>query len=166
LVDNPENIIKCFQNKKVLEALALIVSWGGMARTKKYIYQKGHATIKQNLLSCFDLIYNQRNIEDSFKALRTNLSWTSIMISKCLHFLARSLSFDINPPVPLDGGVILKNVWPKFRSQIIDYPPPAPWLQYYEWSEYNRYMTAINCWAQMKKWTTTQIENTIYEEYK
>ena len=89
------------------------------------------------------------------------------MASKTLYFLCRGL-FGLgyqDPPVPIDGAVIRGYVWPGFRIGI----PPAQRPQ--DWSgdsfvAYCRYMTAIIEWAQLRSWTTTQVQATIFEENK
>ena len=173
LLCNPPNIIRCFEDGKVLEALALTVAWGRMFRTKKYIYTKPKQEIKGTLLECLQLTKERNSVEDSWNLLVGNLNWSAVMISKCLHFLARSLGYETNPPVPIDNKVILEKVWPKFKGMIKnqrtlgDPPICQGWRSHNaSWDAYNRYMTAINCWSNLKGWTTTQLENTIFGEYK
>jgi hypothetical protein len=40
LLCSPDNIIRCFHDGRVLEALALTVAWGTMVRTQEKIYTK------------------------------------------------------------------------------------------------------------------------------
>jgi hypothetical protein len=74
--------------------------------------------------------------------------------------------------VPIDNKVIIEEVWPTFKKLInkrrdsSDYPMPGIWWDNSAaWSSYNRYMTAINCWAKAKGWRTTQLECTLFQEY-
>jgi hypothetical protein len=168
---SPANIIACFQQNAVLEGLALVVSWGAMGRTSGYIYQKGLPTIEQTLRQGIIYIQQQNSVQSAWDLLVHQLGWTSVMTSKCLHFVARSLRFMSNPPVPIDGAVMITRVWPKFLEQIQNFSHAMPhripkgWGGS-SWEEYNRYMTAINCWAAQKKWTTTEVENTLFACYK
>ena len=50
LLASPSNITRCFQDQKVLEALALTVAWGRMTRAKVNIYQKSNQVIEKTLL--------------------------------------------------------------------------------------------------------------------
>ena len=172
LLCSPSNIIRCYQEQKVLEALALTVAWGRMTRTKGNIYQKSNRVIEKTLSKCLRLTINTNSVEHAWNLLLRELDWGYVITSKCLHFLARSLGYESNPPVPLDNKVILNEVWPAFKKMInqhkssSNYPMPGIWWDYsVSWSGYNRYMTAINCWANAVGWTTTQLENTLFEEY-
>lgn len=107
---SPENIITCLRDKQMLEGLALVVAWGGMARTSQYIYRETLPTIETTLLQASALIVQDQTIQDAWRLLREKLGWSSVMTSKCLHFAARSLNFAINPPVALDNGVVIKKV--------------------------------------------------------
>ena len=75
----------------------------------------------------------------------------------------------LNPKYP--NKVIIEKVWPAFKTQVksefvlsIDVMPKAWWESSSSFKSFNRYMTAINVWADLKGWTTTQMENTIYKE--
>lgn len=170
LLASPSNIIKCYQECLVLEALALTVAWGRMTRAKGNIFVKPNSVIEETLLLCLQTTANSNSVEEAWNLLVSELGWNYIATSKCLHFLARSFNYD-NPPVPLDNTVILGEVWPAFRDLVKDHsesfhPAPKPWWDdHYSWNAYNRYMTAILCWADHKGWTTTQLENTLFEEY-
>ncbi len=172
LLASPTNIIGCFKDENILQALALVVAWGSMARTSKTIYSKPLPNIKEILLESISSIRNEKNIELAWNLLIDILDWSKVITSKCLHFMTRSLDFEDNPPVPIDNQIILKNVWPVFEKKVKNQPDYSFELRLYHWwdygnswAAYNRYMTAINCWAENKKWTTTQVENTIFHEY-
>ncbi len=93
------------------------------------------------------------------------------MTSKCLHFVARGLGYEVNPPVAIDNAVILDKVWPEFWARIQATPrpwehdPPGRWKGgEWDWPGYQRYMTAIICWSEQRGWTTTQMEATLFAE--
>ena len=172
LLCSPSNIIYCFRDQRVLEGLALTIAWGRMTRSKGNIYQDSNQIIEETLHNCRRLIEETNSVKDSWNLMVKRLKWSNVITSKCLHFLTRSLDYSMNPPVPIDNKVIVNNVWPKFKEMIInnftkgiDFFPEKWWDYSNSWSGYNRYMTAINCWASYKGWTTTQIENTIFQEY-
>ncbi len=172
ILASPENIIHCFHERKYLEGLALVLSWGRMQRKRPNIYTKPHSDIEQIITQCFDSIQETRCIKVSWNTLTEDLKWSPVIASKCLHFVARSLNYNENPPVPIDNAVILQNVWPKFEKAITDVrrtTSDPPVCQNWEdtsdsWNAYNRYMTAIIVWANDRGWTTTQLENTIFAE--
>jgi hypothetical protein len=172
LLGSPTNIIKCYQEQKVLEGLALTVAWGRLTRAKDKIYQKSNEKIEQTLLRCLKSIEQNNSVEDSWNLLVKELNWGYVATSKCLHFLARSLEYETNPPVPIDNKVFIDEVWPIFKKMIVgsqnSSSKPIPknwWDDSSSWNAYNRYMTAINCWSNRIGWTTTQLENTLFEEY-
>jgi hypothetical protein len=172
LLCSPSNIIQCFREQRVLEGLALTVAWGRMTRSKGNIYSEPIQKIEDTLINSLQLIDKTDSVKDSWNHMVHNLKWSNVMTSKCLHFVARSLDYSTNPPVPIDKTVIINCVWPKFRKMInrnfskgIDIYPEKWWDYNNSWRSYNRYMTAINCWASTKGWTTTQLENTLFQEY-
>jgi hypothetical protein len=153
----------------MLEALALTVAWGGMARTVKYVYTRPYTDIEEILSECRKQIEVDRSLEGAWQLLRTELSWTNVMISKSMHFMVRSLGYETNPPIPIDNQVILNQIWPMFRTKVIESRGreepflPGEWRDYgHSWTAYNRYMTAINTWARITSWTTTELENTLF----
>ena len=172
LLASPSNIIACFQENKVLQALALVVAWGSMVRTAPRIYTRPLSEIEDLLVKCLGLVRAEESIESSWNLLIDRLQWSAVITSKCLHFLSRAVGCEENPPVPIDNGVILNKVWPEFEKKVksqLDFdasPSRFRWWSYSpDWGAYNRYMTAIICWAELKGWTTTQVENTLFHEY-
>lgn len=186
LLPSPENIMKCFKDGLVLEGLALTVLWSGpsMARNKDRFIYKGHKpglkTIERALHKCIRILNEQRSVQAPWNVLvnDSEFRWGDVITSKVLHFMARSQGY-VNPPVPIDKKVFIDDVWPKFKLGIksemgksagirAEWKLPKPWksaIRNDYWSAYNRYMTAIICWADIKGWTTTELENTIYKEY-
>ena len=74
--------------------------------------------IEEILLKCLKLTKGENAVMDSWNLLVNELKWSAVITSKCLHFLVRSLGYEINPPVPIDNAVIIKKVWPKFEESI------------------------------------------------
>jgi len=167
LLSSPEEIIKQFREGRCTQALALVVSWGGMGRTSKFIYGERKPEtimrIERTLIDCAESIRESQSIADSWRML-TGSGWSAVITSKTLHFLCRSLGFAQNPPAAIDGGVIREKVWPAFCKSIPVGQRPADW-QGNTFEAYCRYMTAILTWAAQRNWTTTQVEATIFAEY-
>ena len=99
-----------------------------------------------------------------------DLRWTSVMASKCLHFIARAKGIVREPPVPIDGMCIVDGVWPEFKEQVTQpqvrtgRPILRPWKDAtHSFAAYNRYMTAIIVWARQAGWKTTEMETTIFD---
>jgi hypothetical protein len=69
LLGSPSNIIRCFQDGKSLEALALTVAWGGMVRTKNSIYTRPIKDMERFLKKCVDLIEEKNSIESAWSHL-------------------------------------------------------------------------------------------------
>ena len=74
--------------------------------------------IEEILLKCLKLTKGENSVMDSWNLLVNELKWSAVITSKCLHFLVRSLGYEINPPVPIDNAVIIKKVCPKFEESI------------------------------------------------
>src|SRR5450759_1718467 len=52
LLCSPQNAVECFGEGKVLEGLPLTLGWGGMTRTKRYIYDYSKRTGRRRRSSC------------------------------------------------------------------------------------------------------------------
>jgi hypothetical protein len=161
-----------FQNRLYTQAVAMVVSWGGMGRRSKDIYgqrsQEDIQGIDEAIRFSAVSLRNSGSIVDAWAALTGNgereLGWSAVMASKTLHFLCRSLGFEDDPPIPIDNKVIRQIVWPKFRNSVPKGQRPASW-DGSNFGAYCRYMTAVLTWAGQRGWTTTQMENTIFDEY-
>lgn len=164
LRSDPDQIIQQFKSGKYTQALAMVVSWGTMWRQPNAIWgERKLGTIETALKGCATSIRDSHSITESWNMLRNQLSWTSVLISKTLHFLCLSLDFDRDVPVPIDGAVIRQCVWPRFRDSIPADERPEDWKGD-SFEAYSRYMSAIIVWAQQKQWTTGEIERTICVE--
>lgn len=159
-ITSPESIINAFQNNKYLEGLALLKLWGGMARTRKYIYTQDLSTITLILEQARQSIQDTNEISSAWNLLQNDLKWTFVMTSKTLHFLARSLGYELNPPAALDRAVILDQIWPKLTTGYAKDEIPQPWSNGLE--GYKRYMTFINYFAKESGWSNTQYEATLF----
>jgi hypothetical protein len=172
LWSSPDQIIKQFADERYTQALALVVSWGGMGRRSKDIYgERKRESIEQidrTLRCCAQSIQTSQSITDSWRMLTGSedgqLGWSAVMTSKTLHFLCRSLGFQQDPPVAIDGSVIRQRVWPAFRNSIPLGQRPGNW-EGNTFEAYGRYMTAILTWAARWNWTTTEMEATIFEKF-
>lgn len=177
LFGSPSNIIACFREERVLEGLTLTVAWGRMFRTPKAIYRM-HPPKRMDLLKIelalqhsIDSIIKSGGIHMAWVSLTEQLRWSPVITSKCLHFVSRALGHEQNPPVPIDNSIVLRNVWPKFKQSIyrvkgLGDPDLCCSWRGSSWGAYNRYMTAVICWANKRNWTTTQFENTMFAEYR
>jgi hypothetical protein len=74
------------------------------------------------------------------------------------------LGFERNPPAAIDGRVIRRTVWPIFKNSIPGNRRPRDW-EGDSFESYCRYMTAILTWADQRKWSTKEMEATIFAEY-
>jgi len=166
---SPDEIITQFRNNRYTQAIAMVVSWGGMQRTAATIWTRDPARIEAVLRGCAKKIRASKSIKSAWSMLagsaENQLGWSDVMASKTLHFLCRSIGFEQNPPVPIDGKIIVKKVWPDFWKHKGELSPDR-WRQNgYPFDAYNRYMTAIQNWANQKQWTTTQVEATIFSKF-
>jgi hypothetical protein len=166
LRSDPPQIIQQFQSQRYTQALTMVVSWGEMWRHPEGKRQLG--AIEQALHNCAQHIVGSQSIDVSWNVLTGlglgQLGWTPVMTSKTLHFLCRSLGFQTDPPVPIDGAVIRKKVWPAFRDSIPRADRPKSWNGN-SFDAYSRYMTAIITWAHRKGWTTTMMESTLFKRF-
>jgi hypothetical protein len=172
LISSPNQIINFFKEGFHTQAVAMVVSWGGMGRRSKDIYgersEKEIRRIGESIHYSAESILRSGSLADAWIVLTGNgegqLGWSAVMASKTLYFLCRSLGFEDDPPVPIDNKVIRDIVWPKFRNAVPKEQRPANW-DGADLGGYMRYMTAILTWAKQRSWTTTQTENTIFHEY-
>ena len=79
-------------------------------------------------------------------------------------FSVAALDYASNGPVAIDNKVILNKVWREFRSGVRQPSRLRGWVGK-DFAAYNRYMTAILVWADLRQWTTTEMEATIFYEY-
>ncbi len=166
----PAQIIAQFQERRYTQALAMVACWGLMWRQPKTIWgARRIETIEQTLCDCAQCIRESQSIADPWRMLTGSgdgqLGWAAVITSKALHFLCRSLGFTHNPPAAIDGRVIRGKVWPAFRNSIPVGQRPYNW-QGNTFEAYCRYMTAILTWSAQKNWTTTQMEATIFDQFK
>ncbi len=124
--------------------------------------------IERTLGACVKSIQESHSIELSWHVLtgteEQQLGWSAVMASKAFHFLCRSLGYNHNPPVPIDGAVIRERLWPLFRYSMSSGHHLGNW-EGDQFDAYCRYMTAIRTWADQRHWTTVQMEATIYEHF-
>jgi hypothetical protein len=166
LRSNPEQIMQQFREERYTQALAMVVSWGTMWRRPEAVWGKRKLeSIEAALRECANSIRTSESIADSWDVLRSQLSWTSVLISKTLHFMCLSLGFDQDAPVPIDGAVVRERVWPKFRDSIPVRERPENW-DGDAFEAYSRYMTAILTWANQRHWSTADVERTICAEVR
>lgn len=92
-----------------------------------------------------------------------------VMASKALHFLARAAGWDDPVPVAIDNAMVRQRLWPEFKASVLarglKWPRPGS-LRGNSWEAYNRYMTAIRTWAELKGWTCMEIENALFKRYR
>jgi hypothetical protein len=170
LTSSPDNIIDLFKRSAFLEALALVVSWGGMGRQLKRIYcNRPLPVIHEALKRCAVSVQQTHSIRCAWDYLTGDfpdqLGWSAVIASKTLSFLARALGFDKKPPAAIDNAVIRQQVWPAFIGRIQAGLRPLNWRGN-TFDAYSRYMTAILVWASQRHWTTTELEATIFDEYR
>ena len=79
LLCSPQNIMRCFQDHKVLEGLALTVAWGRMTRSKGNIYTRSNRKIEGILSSCLRSIEKTNSAKDSWNLLVTKLGWSNVI---------------------------------------------------------------------------------------
>ncbi len=174
---SPCNILCCLSDSRYLEALVLIFGWGGrsMFRMKRSVYNTRRETIRRTLAQCVNCIGEDHSIARAWDLVVRDLGWSDVLASKYLHFLARSLGYEMNPPVPVDS-IMGGRVWREFRARVRHYRDravgpipkrPKAWRDgSHSWEAYNRYMTAILCWGEETEgWSSTEVENTIFAEY-
>lgn len=158
----PKNIISCFKNEKILEAVYLVTIWGGMSRTNtKTIYIKEKSKIKNVILDCKESILQSNKISNSWNLLVNELEWSNVMTSKTLHFLTRSLGYVDNPAVPIDNKIFINELWPILIKNIEMNERPKNWKN--GLPGYLRYMTFINWICKRYTLSTTQVENTLFK---
>lgn len=92
------------------------------------------------------------------------LDWSAVMSSKFLHFLCRSMGFEQNPPVPIDNAVMRNRVWPVFKKTCAKNSRPKGWRGD-SFEAYCRYMSAVVAWSEIRNWSTTQLECSLFSKF-
>jgi hypothetical protein len=166
----PDQIITQFQRRHYTQGLAMVACWGLMWRKPDAIWGSRRLdAIERTLSDCAHCIWESKSLEEPWKMLTGSehgqLGWTAVITSKTLHFLCRSMGCEQNPPAAIDGQVVRGIVWPTFRNSIPLAERPDNW-ESNRFDAYSRYMTAILVWADQRKWTTKEMENTIFAEFK
>ncbi len=163
---DPDEIIQQFRNQRYTQGLALVVSWGTMWRKPDAVWGSHKLeAIEDTLHYCAGSIRKTKSIADSWAILWSRMLWSSVLISKTLHFVCLSLGFDQDPPVPIDGTIVRQRVWPAFRDSIPFGERPRNWVGD-SLEPYSRYMTAILVWAKQRGWSTAETERTIVLEFE
>ncbi len=169
---NPQTITQCFREELMLEGLALTVGWGKMWRKHDTVYRIPLYEIDAVLRSCATSLEQTSSVEHAWKLCIDKLHWTDTMTSKTLHFIARSQGYEINSGVAIDSKMRTKfagHYDKHIEAQLnISSRTLGIWSDMSSaessWTSYNRYMTAICCLAEMKNWTTTEVEATIFQD--
>jgi len=170
LMSSPESIIDEFRSARYTQGLAMVASWGTMWRNPGAIWGRHTpVTLERVLAECARDIRKTESIEKSWHVLTgseaSKLGWSAVAASKTLHFLCRSIGLEQDPPVAIDNLIIRNQVWPAFRDGIPAGSRPLGWAGN-GFDAYWRYMTAILTWARMRGWTTTQVEATIFKNFR
>jgi hypothetical protein len=172
LCSSPEYIIDLFRQGFSLHALAMVVSWGIMWRRPESIYgARSLHDIQDALRRAANSIQQTNGVQSAWDTLTGHapgqLGWSAVMVSKSLHFPSRALGYDKDPPVPRDNAVMVECVWRAFIRPIPPNQRPRNWSGN-TFAAYSRFMTAIVVWARQRQpqWTTTEMETTIFDEYR
>ena len=170
---SPGNIIAEMSKGNYMLALDMVISWGGMDRTINHIYTTSSSwrnsptgrNINTEISSMISDIKSTHNIANSWNLCRENLGWSSVITSKFLHFLYRSIyPSDVEVPVAYDNAKIKKCLAADFYASTGVRLFPAVGVRSY--SEYECYLSAIFEWRKILGWaTTTDVEATIFAGY-
>ena len=110
-----------------------------------------------------------RPLEEIWSQLRSDLDWSAVMISKCLHFMARSAGWRDPVPTPIDYSMVRRWLWPAFKNAVgshaMEWPRPGG-VNGDSWEPYNRYMSAIRSWAEVRQWSCMEIETALFSLWR
>lgn len=110
----------------------------------------------------------RQSLEGIWNRIRAELGWSAVMISKCLHFMTRAAGWADPVPVPVDNAMVRQWLWPSFKKAAEAnrlWPSPGG-INGNSWESYNRYMTAIRCWARAINTSCTELEVTIFARWR
>lgn len=172
-ISSPSNIIAEMGEGNYMLALDMVISWGGMNRTINHIYTTSSSwkssTTGQNINTDISRmvvdIQSTHNIANSWTICRRDLNWSSVITSKFLHFLYRSIyPSDVEVPVVYDNAKINNCLAKDFYAKTGVRLFPVTGVSSY--SEYECYLNAIFEWRKILGWaTTTDVEATIFAGY-
>lgn len=124
-------------------------------------------TIDSILSRAFTGLQEEQSLQAIWNLLGEELSWSAVMRSHCLHFMARAAGWKDPVPMPLDTAMARNWLWPQFRQAARDSRIPLPAVIHLDdWSHYNRYMTAMVAWAEILNWTCAELEGALWSHFK
>jgi hypothetical protein len=151
---------------------------GTMGRSFKKIYGVGYGedpgldqlhTIEKALGNAQADLERGAPLEGVWNTLRRELGWSAVMISKCLHFMARAAGREDPLPVPVDNAMVRRWLWPSFKKSAVghgfSWPRPGG-LAGDDWEVYNRYLTVVQVWAADAGWNCMDIETALFARWR
>jgi len=121
------------------------------------------------LTRAYESLRNKDALERIWSDLRSELGWSAVMISKCLHFLARAAECGENVPVPIDNAMSRNWFWPRVKQAAkkagINWPHPGG-IRGNEWEDYNRYLTLLTVWAKRLGWSIVDLETALFAKWR
>lgn len=179
---SPESIIETGSRGDWKTFTVLVGRWGGMipgplGKPFQMIY--GHHRnepvdfnrldqIEAALTSTFKMFIDEDPLQQIWNHLRA-LGWSKVMISKCLHFQARSAGLTGDVPVPVDGAMCVHWLWPQFKNEVnasgFIWPRPAG-INRNDFESYNRYLSAMKGWAQAKEISISDLEFALFARFR
>lgn len=179
---SPASIIESAQNHEWRTFLLKVGRWGGMIpgilrRPFNNIYWSTYTIdvteerlvqIETALGDTYSMILNEQPFELVWNRLR-ELGWTKVILSKCLHFIARAADDEGLLPIAVDNAMSCNWLWPSFQNRIqvinLDWPRPAG-INGNEFQHYNRYFTAMVTWAQIQGIDVGEIEIRLFSHWR
>jgi hypothetical protein len=128
---SPRAIISSAQNNQWRSFLLQVGRWGDMipgpyGASFNNIYEANHpydvtedrlGEIETALDQAYDMLKNEKEFEKIWNRL-SELKWSNVMTSKCLHFMARAAGVQGVIPVPIDNAMSRQWLWPAFKSAV------------------------------------------------
>lgn len=161
---SPDAIISSAQNRQWRSFLLQVGRWGRMipgplGAPFKNIYGASNpdevtedrlVEIETALDKAYDMLRKEEEFEKIWNRLR-ELGWSKVIISKCLHFMARAAGVKGVIPVPIDGKMSVDWLWKGFKTAVennpnLEWPSPGS-INDHSYISYNRYMSAMVAWA-------------------
>jgi hypothetical protein len=159
-----ENIVRAFSQSDYMVGTILVLAWGGLARHKPTLLARGRPAVRRAVERAARLLAEHERVRPAWEAFDP-LGWSMVARSKTLHFLARGLGIETNPPVPIDNAAMVSTLYPEFLEACRTLGDrPTSWRSG-DWNAYQSYMTAILVWTNEKGWTTSEVETTLFRRY-
>ena len=124
--------------------------------------------IKKCLANAMSQLIDNQPLEVVWQGFE-KVNWSDVMISKCLHFMCRTLEYRGAIVVPIDNAMVQNTLWVAFKKFVGDnnqnWPRPARVVGQ-GYIGYQRYFTAMHEWSEKLGISNSQLEFNLFHAFR